>query len=59
MKHAVPWSMTFVPNAQGCSALAKDMQLAKAIESEMKNKFELWASTWITPRLEELQELMK
>lgn len=43
LRHAVPFSLTFIEGVR-----VEDRQ---HIEAQLKEKFELWANTWIAPDL--------
>jgi len=56
VKHACPWSTTFLFTEPGCDAVGQETALSKAIQASNKRHFEIWESTWITPRIEDAIE---
>jgi hypothetical protein len=53
VKHAVPWDTTFLFLESGCGSVGQETPLAHAIEESLRRRFELWAATWITPRIDD------
>lgn len=51
LDNAVPYDTTFLFLADGCESIGQGTPLAKAIETAMKASFEIWAASWMRPRL--------
>jgi hypothetical protein len=58
VKHACPWSSAFLFLDPGCESIAQGSALAQAVETAMRIKFQRWAETWITPRIDDAIEAL-
>ena len=53
VRNAVPWSLTFAPHR---NALTPEQRAE--LEKYLKEHFESWAATWITPSLDEIEAIL-